>query len=276
MPFLHSQPLSFRLRPGVLPALALGLAALCGAMPGLARADEVVLFRCTDVNGALTIQNAPCPAGSTQRIQRFAAAATGTPPPAVAAGSGDATSAVPAAPTGPAPSPASSSLPVPAAPSTMLQSSPLPVLQGGVQTSVEAEGNEILDSDVLRQQAREKAAAAEADNAAPKAPLPEIYACINRDGNGYLHEREPAPPHCVLMTVTGLGGNTPVNAAGCEVVRDTCQATPEAQRCNRWQQRFRDARGSERFATPENQAAATAERERLQAILAASECPVPG
>lgn len=279
MPSLRCLPFPFRLRLGVLPAMALGLAALCGVMPGIARADEVVLFRCTDVNGALTIQNAPCPAGSTQRIQRFAAP-TGTPSPAVAEGSGGATSGGPAAPTAAAPS----SLPVPpaplppptAAPSAMLQSAPLPVLQGGVQTSVAAEGNEILDSDVLRQQAREKAAAAEADTAVPKAPLPEIYACINSDGNGYLHEREPAPPHCVLMTVTGLGGNTPVNAAGCEVMRDTCQATPEAQRCNRWQQRFRDARGSERFATPENQAAATAERERLQAILAASECPVPG
>ncbi len=78
------------------------------------------------------------------------------------------------------------------------------------------------------------------------------------------------------MTVQGLGGATPVNAASCEVVRDHCEALPEAQRCGGWQQRFRDARGRERFAAPENRGTARGERERLQGVLEASSCPVPG
>jgi len=78
------------------------------------------------------------------------------------------------------------------------------------------------------------------------------------------------------MTVQGLGGVTPVNAASCEVVRDHCEALPEAQRCGGWQQRFRDARGRERFAAPENRDTARGERERLQGVLEASNCPVPG
>ena len=114
------------------------------------------------------------------------------------------------------------------------------------------------------------------DAAAPKAPLPPIFRCESTERGTYLHELEPAPPICLLMSVTGLGGgNTPVNAAGCEVVRDTCEAVSEPQRCASWQQRFRDARGRERFATADNHAAATAERERLHAVLAASDCAVP-
>lgn len=245
------------LRP-TLPIRALLLAALLSASAA-ALADDVVVFRCTDADGALTVQNKPCPAGSSQRIERFVAPASHQPP-------ATADTVAPAA-----------IVPVvdSAVTADMLQHAPLPILQGDVQTSVDAEGSAILDSDVVRRQARQEAAAAKEAAAVAKLPLPEIYQCQGRDGNRYLHEREPAPPHCVLMTVTGLGGNTPVNAAGCEVIRDQCEAIEEPQRCNSWQQRFRDARGSERFAAPENKARAIAERERLQALLADSDCPVP-
>lgn len=250
-----------RSRRPALPTRALLLAALLGASAA-ALADDVVLFRCTDADGALTVQNKPCPAGSSQRIERFVAPASRQPPPTADA-------AGPAAPAAIAPVVDAT------ATADMLQHAPLPILQGDVQTSVEAEGSAILDSDVVRRQAQQEAAAAKDAAAVAKAPLPEIYQCQGSDGNRYLHEREPAPPHCVLMTVTGLGGNTPVNAAGCEVIRDQCDAIADAQRCSSWQQRFRDARGSERFAAPENKARATAERERLQAILADSDCAVP-
>ncbi len=252
-PLRASRPLRL-----TLPTRALLLAALlCASAAALA--DDVVLFRCTDPDGALTVQNKPCPAGSAQRIERFAAPASRQPP-------ATADVATPAAIT-----------PVVDAPATagMLQHAPLPSLQVDVQTSVEAEGSAILDSDVVRRQAQQEAAAAKDAPAVAKAPLPEIYQCQGSDGNRYLHEREPAPPHCVLMNITALGGNTPVNAAGCEVVRDQCEAIADAQRCSSWQQRFRDARGSERFAAPENKARAIAERERLQAILADSDCAVP-
>ncbi len=138
---------------------------------------------------------------------------------------------------------------------------------------VEHEGGDaILDSAMLP---RATDATAVDGSVPPKPPLPTIFQCIDTQGGSYLHEYEAAPGRCELLNVQGLGGATPVNAASCEVVRDRCTEVVEAQRCGSWQQRFRDARGRERFAAPENQPAARGERERLQTVLEASDCPVP-
>lgn len=206
-----------------------------------AAADDAVVFRCTDANGTVTVQDAPCPSGSAQIIQRRGASATST----VSTALGETAPAT----------------------SGVLDSSLLPVLQAG-----NGEDNDsILDSDMLRAQA----AAGSAD-APPKPPLPVIFRCTGNDGSHYLHEAEPAPARCAPLALPGLGGSmAPGNAASCEVVRDSCSELAEDQRCGAWQQHFRDARGRERFASPENQASATAERERLQAVLEASDCPVP-
>lgn len=258
MPFAAPAPRRFS------HACVLGLLALWLCLPVAVAADEVVLYRCTATDGSLTVQNAPCPTGTQQRIQRFAAPASAVqaPVPSTAA-----TAAAPAARTAPTAAAGDA-----AANTSTLQHAPLQVLHAGdVQTSVQAESTGLLDSDVVRRQVHEQAQA----DAVAKAPLPEIYQCQGREGGAYLHEREPAPPHCLLMTVTGLGGNTPLNAAGCEVIRDACEPVADAQRCNSWQQRFRDARGQERFATPENLPRAAAERARLEAILADSDCPIP-
>ncbi|MCW6027864.1 hypothetical protein EDF74_2088 [Stenotrophomonas rhizophila] len=202
-----------------------------------AAADESVFFRCTDAGGSLTIQSVACPAGSEQRIQRISAPVRG---PAV---------------TGNAPT----------APTTEYSMPPLP------QDGDEASG--LLDSAALRP---EPSTAVQDAAGPPRPPLPEIYQCVSADGGRYLHEREPAPSRCESLALTGLGGShAPSNAASCEVVRDACQPMAEEQRCSGWQQRFRDARGRERFAAPDNQAAATAERARLEAVLADSDCPVP-
>ncbi len=211
------------------------------ALAAPASADDAVVFRCTAADGKVTVQDAPCPSGSAQIIQRRGASATST----VSTALGD------------------------TAPATagVLDSSLLPALQAGPGEGADS----ILDSDVLRAQA-----AASAADAPPKPPLPTIFRCIGNDGSHYLHEREPAPARCAPLALTGLGGSSaPGNAASCEVVRDTCSELAEEQRCGAWQQHFRDARGRERFAAPETQAGATAERERLQAVLQASDCPVP-
>ena len=206
-------------------------------VPLPAAADDAVFFRCTDAGGNLTIQSVACPAGSEQRIQRISAPVRA---PAVV----DST---------PPPSTTEHTMP------------PLP--QAGDADSG------LLDSAALRPQAP---AAEHDETAPPKPPLPEIYQCVAADGGRYLHEREPAPSRCESLALTGLGGSqAPSNAASCEVVRDACEPVAEAQRCSSWQQRFRDARGRERFATPDNQATATAERARLEVVLAGSDCPVP-
>ncbi len=226
-----------RMRPllltGLLTCLLLGAARPAGA-------EEAIVFRCTDEQGAVTVRDRPCPSGQAQIIQRRGASADATTTTALGEAPAAAVLDSRAPPTAPAMD-----------------------VEGG------AEG--LLDSDVLR--AQEAARLAEGP---PRPPLPEIYRCVSREGSQYLHEREPAPPRCADLSISGLGGSVaPDNAASCEVVRDACEALTLEQRCGAWQQRLRDARGRERFALPENQIEAANERLRIEAVLGASNCPVP-
>lgn len=228
-----------------------------GLLPGNALADDMVIYRCMGSSDVPTLQRTPCPAGTRQEIQRV-----------------------------PAPSPTAPIVPVqnsPAPPPAAMPSVDVAVEPAATQPRegrtimearmVEREGGDaILDSAVLP---RSSDATSGDGNTPSKPPLPAIYQCLGSEGSSYLHEYEAAPGRCELLNVQGLGGATPVNAASCEVVRDRCTEVAEAQRCGSWQQRFRDARGRERFAAPENQPAARGERERLQAVLEASDCPVP-
>lgn len=205
-----------------------------------AAADPALVFRCTAADGTLSVRDVPCPPGSAQIIQRRGASAAST-----------ATTALGQAATAPA-----------------LDRAPQPEWQVAPPAD---DGHQVLDSDTLRAPRQ-----APADGAPPKPPLPAMFRCVAGDGSPYLHERDPAPPHCVPLIISGLGGSqAPGNAASCEVTRDACEALLEAARCGAWQQRFRDARGRERFTAPQERAEATAERERLQAVLDASDCPVP-
>ncbi|KRG49998.1 hypothetical protein [Stenotrophomonas beteli] len=230
-------------------------------LPGAALAEEGVIYRCTSSSSDVpTLQRTPCPAGSQQQILRMPAPASAEPAVIEPSPVQDST---PAAVPG-----ASGSTAPPTAPRRADEGRT--IMEAGM---VDAEGgDQILDSAALRHDADARAAS----DGPSKPPLPPIFQCSDSQGGGYLHEYEPSPARCELMTVQGLGGATPVNAASCEVVRDTCEEVPEAQRCGSWQQRFRDARGRERFAAPENRDTARGERERLQGVLEASSCPVPG
>ena len=53
----------------LLRPLATLLACLLHASP--VAAQPVTIYRCTDAAGVLTVQNKPCPAGSTQREQQM-------------------------------------------------------------------------------------------------------------------------------------------------------------------------------------------------------------
>lgn len=231
--------------------------ALC-LLPTTATADAQVIYRCTGSSDVPTVQRVPCAEGLRQEIVRL----PGSTPAAPTAPPGDAPATPPAA--------------VPArAPAAVV---PAPAQAGEERIISEArmverpDDNLILDSAQLP---RDDAHPQADGNAPPKPPLPPIFQCTDAQGGGYLHEYEAAPGRCELLQVQGLGGVTPANAASCEVVTDRCSEVSEAQRCGSWQQRFRNARGRERFATPDNRDAARGERERLQAVLAASDCAVP-
>lgn len=228
------------------------------ASPALA--DASIVFRCTDADDNVSVQSTPCPKGSHQVMQRMNAG----PSRAETSVSTSASPPPPApAPSTPVPPPAATNVPL--IPGTQIP------MERTISEAYQVErGNAILDSANLP---RPGDVEEEAD--ASKPPLPAIYQCQRADGGRYLHELEPSPAHCELLNVTGLGGATPVNAASCEVVRDDCQEIAEADRCGAWQQRFRNARGQESFASADRKAAASAERARLEAVLAASSCAVP-
>jgi hypothetical protein len=89
---------------------------LCGALlmtaASIAAQEKVVIYRCTDANGALTIQNnVPCPKGSKQERRVIEAAPPATAPPVVAPAPPP---PEPVAPTPPAPRPAPPPAPEPA------------------------------------------------------------------------------------------------------------------------------------------------------------------
>ena len=228
------------------------------ASPALA--DDSIVFRCTDADDNVSVQSTPCPKGSHQVMQRMNAG-----PSRAETSVSTSTSPLPPAPSPSTPVPPPAATNVPLIPGTQIP------MERTISEAYQVErGNAILDSANLP---RPGDAEQEAD--ASKPPLPAIYQCQRADGGRYLHELEPSPAHCELLNVTGLGGATPVNAASCEVVRDECQEIAEADRCGAWQQRFRNARGQESFASADRKAAASAERARLEAVLAASSCAVP-
>lgn len=234
---------------------------LCIAFPAFA--DDGIVFRCTDADDNVSMQSTPCPAGSHQVIQRMSAVPSRAE---TSVSSGPSPTPAVAAPATPAPAMPAAGVPgVPLIPGTQIP------MERTISEAYQVQGGTgILDSANLPPPGEDTQ---EAD--ASKPPLPAIFQCQRTDGTRYLHELEPSPAHCELLNVTGLGGATPVNAASCEVIRDSCEEVAESERCGSWQQRFRNARGRERFATPGNEAEATAERTRLQAVLAASSCPVP-
>jgi len=234
--------------------------ALC-LLPGAAAADEMVIYRCTGSSDVPVVQRVPCAAGMKQSIVKLPGSAQPAPPPAPEPAAPAAAAAAPPA-AAPVPAPATTPAPVRAGQERIISEAYMVEREGG---------DAILDSALLPRPGD----ATVDDTALPKLPLPPIFQCLDSQGGQYLHEYEASPGRCELMNVSGLGGATPVNAASCEVVRDRCTEVAEAQRCGSWQQRFRTARGRERFASADNRDDARAERERLQAVLAASDCRVP-
>jgi len=221
--------------------ICLAALALLTALP--VSANEDIVFRCTDANAKVTVQDAPCPSGTAQIIQRRGASSASRASTAL----GDS--------------------PVPAA-AAVLDSDQLDASATGAAAG---SGEAILDSDVLRARA-----IADASAVPDRPPPPVIFRCTSSGGGQYFHEYEAAPSHCTVLPIAGLGGGVaPYNAASCEVVRDACSEVELAQRCGAWQQRLRDARGRESFAAADAQPKARDERLRVQAVLEASSCAVP-
>jgi len=84
-------------------ARRLMLAVCCLVASSAAQAADVVIYRCTDASGALTLQNAPCPKGTKQEQRTMQGVNTVPMAPAAPAGQAPAAAAKPAARTADAP-----------------------------------------------------------------------------------------------------------------------------------------------------------------------------
>ncbi|WP_372017831.1 DUF4124 domain-containing protein [Pseudoxanthomonas sp. 10H] len=214
-------------------------------------AQGTTIYRCTDAAGVLTVQNAPCPAGSTQREQAVRdlpsspgqAPAPATAPPGV----------------GPAGAPAAAAPDAPAAPATRTAQDEF------VTTSTGPEPR-ILDSANLP---RTRQADAVADPDRP--PPPPLFRCATYDNDSYLSEDQDVPPRCLPLRTVGLDGN-PSGGAGraCEIVRDQCARVPDGAACEAWRRYAREAETRFRFAHPDNVERRRTEYERLAGIVTAS------
>lgn len=222
-------------------------------LPSLpASAQPVTIYRCTDAAGVLTVQNKPCPAGSTQREQQVqgvaSSPASAIPPPAPAMPT--ATDAV---------APVASSMPSMTIPSQQTGT------DGSFITTTTSTGPEprILDSANLP---RDPPADAAPDPDRP--PPPPLFRCATYDNDSYLSEEEEVPPRCLALRTVGLDGN-PAAGAGraCEVVRDQCSRIPDGAACDSWRRYMREAETRFRFAHPDNVEKRRLEYERLAQIV---------
>jgi hypothetical protein len=202
----------------VLPLLASCLLPMAAGIWTPARAGSIVIYRCTDAYGHLTIQNdVPCPKGTHQEKQVV------EPPP---------------------PLPAYQPIVIPA---------PAP------QAPPAPPGTAVIPP-------------APAAPIRPPAPAP-LYRCTTRDNDSYFSETETPAPRCVALQVVGLDGTAEAAAgAACERVSDSCARVPEADACDAWRQRLRDAETAWRFGRREQAEEHQAEYERIRRLIGESSC----
>ncbi|GAB3346733.1 DUF4124 domain-containing protein [Lysobacter tyrosinilyticus] len=212
---------------GAIAALALVLSA-----PMPASAQGVVIYRCTDASGALTIQNGtPCPKGSKQERRVMEAAPTSAPPPFV-------TSPTPTTP-----------VHVPPA----LRTPPVAPRPAAPEPEQEPETT-ITDEDRLPPPWLYECRTSDNDTYLSEdgEPKPRCVT-LNTTGLGGVIE----------------GGN---NTAACEMKIDQCQRVPDGALCDAWHRRLRAAESALRFGASEDRAKAQAEVQRLTRAVRESTC----
>jgi len=249
-----------------LIAFVLGVAcaiALTGA-PATAQ-DAVVIYRCTDASGAVSVQNdIPCPKGSQQQRRVMETAAPASSP------------AMAAPPTPPSPAPTAprtstgSVLPALVAMPAVPESFP-----DGMSPGADSAGAlpDPTDGNVAANYGGTPGAAGEVADGTLVEPPPALFSCRTWDRQEYFSD-DPVPTRrCAPLRVSGLDGSAGGGqAAACEYVTDTCAAVPEASLCKQWHQHAHDTRARLLFGRAEDPAATRIELERIEALIHASTC----
>lgn len=202
-----------------------------------AGAGQVVIYRCTDAAGHLTLQNGVrCPKGQKQEARVLQAPAPPAPAPAPVI----------------APVPSVAASPAVAAP--VVDASAAPASPPAVAAA--ASNNPDLAPGTL--------------------PPPPIYRCHAHSGNSYLSEDGDPKDRCVSLTVTDVaGGGNRSGAEACEVQQDRCERVPDAQLCEAWSQYDRQAESLVALDNPELAGKANALHARTRKVMTATTCAAP-
>lgn len=216
--------------------LAVYALLLAGLVAGSAQAQKpLVLYRCTDAGGSVTLQTGkPCPKGSTQE-KRSVEAAPVAPPPAAAI-----------APVSPANAAAPSAMPAPGA---------------NPQGSGEAQVPTVLPLPAAQTPPAERL------------PPPPLYQCNTFDNDSYLSDTPDPKPRCVRLNTVGLDGSQSGGAGeACRMLTDQCQRVPDGAACDAWKRRVREAQAAWTFGRADGVDAARRDYERIARIAAESTC----
>lgn len=240
------------------PPVLLSSLLACPLYAAPAVAQPVTIYRCTDAAGVLTVQNKPCPAGSSQREQQM----QGVP------SSLSSDSAPPKTTTAPTSAPTASPDTTPIILTAPAQS-PEPQPGAGREFITTSTGPEPRILDSANRPRTPTPDTTKPDPGLP--PLPPLFRCATYDNDSYLSEDQEVPPRCLPLRTVGLDGN-PAGGAGraCEVVRDQCSRVPDGAACDAWRRYAREAESRWRFAHPDNVERRRVEYDRLAKIVTTS------
>ena len=227
-------------RPGHARWLHCLLLVTLAGVAGAAQAQgKVVIYRCTDALGQLTVQNnTPCPKGSQQEKRVLEGAPTSSAPPTFITS--------PVAPYAPANAP-------PPHPPVSSQLPSVKTAAASKPAAATPPAPQIADADRL--------------------PPPVLFECRTYDNGRYLNDDANPPQRCAQLQTTGLGGNpSPGVGVACQMVTDQCQRLPDEALCENWKQRLREAQSALRFGRSDSRDASAAEVARIQRIVTESTC----
>lgn len=214
-----------------LLGVLLGAATSVAPAAAAAAAAPGVIYRCTAPDGAVALQDDPCPRGYAQETRTIAIFGPPGPPtvapaetPAVAVDGASATSGPPADA-----APASSA------------------------TTVEAASIE----------------AAATPPARPLVMPPPLWRCTDLDGASRFADAYDPRPRCVPLSVLGVDlSRAPPSAAGlCRTVEDDCVELGGDAACAAWAERLAAAESALRHAFSSEAAERRAERDRAKAVV---------
>lgn len=213
----------------------------CGVLmlslsPAVSAQQSVVIYRCTDIRGVVTLQNdVACPKGMQQEKRVVESSASAAPFPV------------------PLPSPP------PAAPAI---STPV----GPIQPSAAGTGDESSFATVLPLPAPQKPPA-------ERLPPPPLYQCNTVGNDSYLSDTSDPKPRCVRVDTVGIDGTQQLGAGqACSMVYDQCQRVPDGAACAAWRKRVNEAQAAWTFGRADSVDALKAEYERIARVVAETTC----